>query len=108
MDLAEQERVLLQLAVSLGVQVRQESFDGGVFWQNEQRGGLCILQKQPILLLDTTLTQIERIVLLCEALCTFDYGSLEIAPQLRQRLDLARRKQRARKQARRPKLRRVV
>lgn len=108
MDLAEQESALLKLAAGFGVQVRQEPFDKGIFAQAGQRGGICIVQGKPVLLLDTTLALVDRVVLLCEALCAFNYGALGLAPALRQRLDLARRRRRARSRLRRPPLRRVV
>jgi hypothetical protein len=107
MDLAEQERALLRLAAHLGVQVRREPFDPSFFAQAGQRGGLCLVRGRPVVFLDNTLALVDRVVLLCEALCTFDYNPSELEPPLLRRLDLARRRRRARGKLRRPPLRRV-
>lgn len=108
MDLAEQESALLGLAARLGVQVRREPFDPGFFAQAGQRGGLCLVRGSPVLLLDSSLALVDRVVLLCEALCAFDYQTADLAAPLRQRLAQARRRRRARGRLRRPTLRRVV
>jgi hypothetical protein len=108
MDLAEQERALIDLARRLGVQVRREVFDPRVFAQAGQRGGLCVVQGQTVLLLDTALGMIDRVVLLCEALCAFDFEHATLAEPLRQRIELAQRRRRGRARLRRPPLRRVV
>ncbi len=107
MELAEQEQALLHLAAALGVQVRRETFDRGVFAQAGQRGGLCLVRGKPVLLLDETLTPVERVVLLSEALCGFPYDPAALAPAVRQRLEQARRKRRGRGRLRRPPLRSV-
>jgi len=108
MDLAEQERALLDLARRLGVQVRRESFDPGIFTRAGERGGLCMVRGQPVVLLDASLDLVDRVVLLCEALCAFDFEPASLAPPLRLRLELARRRRRGRSRLRRPPLRRVV
>ena len=106
MELAAQETSLLELARRLDVQVRRESFASTP--TERSRGGLCVLRGCPVVLLDPTQSLVERVVLLCEALCAFDYDPDGLAEPVRRRLELARRRHRGRKLLRRPTLRRVI
>lgn len=108
MDLLEQERALLDLAARLGVRVRREPFDPKIFAHTGQRGGLCVIHGVPLVLLDDHLGPIDRVVLLCEALCGFDLELTSLPEPVRQRLVLARRRLGGRQRLRRPPLRRVV
>lgn len=106
MELAAQETSLLDLARRLKVQVRREAFAPAP--PDRSRGGLCLLRGRPVVLIDPSLSLVERVVLLSEALCTFDYDPETLAEPVRCRLELARRRHRGRKLMRRPVLRRVV
>lgn len=108
MDLADEEDTLIRLARHLGIRTRREPFDPKLFAKTGQRGGLCSINRRLTIVLDSALTQVERVVLLSEALCAFDYEGFAVDEALEQRLSLARRRLAGKKLLRRPPLRRVV
>ncbi|HEY5242981.1 MAG TPA: hypothetical protein VIJ22_15985 [Polyangiaceae bacterium] len=84
-------RVLAELealAARLGVAVRAEPFGKGVL---EGRGGLCWVDGRPLVVMDAKLAVPERIAVLAGALGKFDLEVLTIAPQIRERIEDARR-----------------
>lgn len=84
---------LTALAARLGVVVRSESFGKGVL---QGRGGLCYLDGKPLIVMDEKLTVEERIVVLAEALGLggFDVESAHPPPEVRVKLQQARRRKR--------------
>lgn len=76
------------LAARLGVAVRAEPFSKGVL---EGRGGLCWVDGRPLVVMDAKLAVPERIAVLAGALGKFDLEVLSIAPQVRERIEDARR-----------------
>jgi hypothetical protein len=95
-------RVLAELealAARLGVAVRAEPFGKGVL---EGRGGLCWLDGKPLVVMDAKLAVPERISVLASALGTFDLEVVSVMPQIRERIEEARRgkRKRAKKRAR--------
>jgi hypothetical protein len=100
-------RVLAELealAAHLGVAVRAESFGKGVL---EGRGGLCWVDGKPLVVMDAKLAIPERIAVLAAALGTFDLDVLRVAPQVRERIEAARRDKKKRPPKKRPGLARA-
>jgi hypothetical protein len=85
------ERVLAELtalAERLGVEVRAEPFGKGVL---RGHGGLCWVDGKALVVMDETLGVEERIAVLAEALGKFDLEVVSVAPQVRERIEAARR-----------------
>jgi hypothetical protein len=74
------------LARRLGVDVRVEPFEGGL---QEARGGLCWVDRKPLVLMNYSLPIAERIATLTEALSTFDLRNVYVPPLVRSRIELA-------------------
>ncbi len=106
MELTAQETSLLELARRLNIEVRRQRFIAST--PERSAGGLCLLRGRPVVLLDPAMAPIERVGVLCEALCAFDIDLDWMAEPVRRRLEHARRRYRGRKLLRRPVLRRVV
>jgi hypothetical protein len=102
------EEALLEVARRAGVQIRKERFDPGIFGQAGRRGGLCLVGGARVILLDTQLTTIERVGVLCEALSGLDLEPISMLPIVRERIDLCARRRAHAARARRGHLRRVV
>jgi hypothetical protein len=82
---------LTALAERLGVGVRAEPFGNGML---EGRGGLCWLDGKPLVVMDETLGVEDRIAVLAEALAKggFDLDAASVAPQVRERIEVTRRR----------------
>jgi hypothetical protein len=82
---------LTALAGRFGIEVRAESFGKGML---EGRGGLCWLDGRPLVVMDAKLDVEERIAVLAEALTHggFDLEPVSMAPQVRERIEAARRR----------------
>ena len=81
---------LTALAGRLGVEVRAEPFARGLLGG---RGGLCWLDGKALVVMDEKLGLEERIAVLAEALAKggFDVEAATLAPQVRERIEAARR-----------------
>ena len=101
------ERALIAAAQQVGLTVRAEAFDEGIFGQIGRRGGLCQLEGRLTLLLDTKLDVPERVALLADALTGFDLSALALPEEVRDCIALASRRRAAAFRARYP-LRRVI
>lgn len=101
------EDALLDVARRAGVEVRREPFDSGVPREARPRGGLCRIHGVTVILVDTTLTTVERTAVLADALAGVQLDSLSMLPFVRERIDLAVKRRAAAKPARARHLRRV-
>lgn len=98
------EQALLDVARRVGVDVRREPFDAGVPREALPRGGLCVLRGVRVILVDATLTVVERTAVLTNALAGLPIDEIAMPPFVRERIELAKRR---RVPPPRPKLRRV-
>lgn len=108
MDISAIEEALLELAHHAGVKVRRERFDPGVFGQAGQRGGLCVIGGQHVILVDSQLSPVERVGVLSDALAGLDLEFVAVAPAVRERLALSAYRRALRAKQQRPRLRRVI
>jgi hypothetical protein len=73
------------------------------------RGGLCWLRGAAIIYVDTTLSTVERVVVLAEALSGLDLDHVSMVPAARERIEAAARRRREQRTiVRRRVLRRMV
>jgi hypothetical protein len=83
-------RVLAELeilAARLGIEVRVEPFDHDIC---STRGGLCLVQGRPLLLMDEGLPIEDRIDVMAGAVAHFDLEGVYIPPIVRDRIEAAR------------------
>ena len=102
------EDALLEVAARAGVTVRRESFDPATFAQVQKRGGLCRVGGLSFLLVDRGLSVIERVGVLADGLSGVALDAVSMAPAVRERIELARRRRASTSPRPRPRLRRVV
>ena len=107
-DARSLEEALLEVARRAGVSIRKERFDPGVFGQTGQRGGLCMVGGQRVILIDTQLTAIERVYVLSDALSGIDTEPISMPPLVRERIEQCARRRAHAARSRRGHLRRVV
>jgi hypothetical protein len=77
------------LARRLGIAVRLEPFGGAVC---DARGGLCWVDRKPIVVMNFSLSVVDRIATLTEALSTFDLQDVYVPPLVRSRIEQASRR----------------
>jgi hypothetical protein len=78
---------LLALASRLDIVVRVESLESAL---SETGGGLCRVLGKPLVLIDASLSLLDRIDVLAGALAHFDVDGLFVSPFVRSRIDRAR------------------
>ena len=86
------EEALLEVARRVGVEVRREPFDGGVPREARPRGGLCVLRGVRVILVDATLTTVERAAVLTDSLAGMSFDAIAMPPFVRDRLEVAQKK----------------
>lgn len=86
LDPSALEQALLTVAARLDILVRWETFDG-VFAQLRGRGGLCRLGGKQIIIGDATMSVIDRVGVLCEALSHVDTDAVAMLPLVREKID---------------------
>ena len=86
------EEALLDVARRVGVEVRREPFDGAVPREALPRGGLCVIRGVRVILVDATLTAVERAAVLADALAGVSIDEIAMLPFVRERIELAKRR----------------
>lgn len=99
---------MLDVARRAGVEVRREPFDAGVPREARPRGGLCRIHGTTVILVDTTLTIVERAAVLADALAGVQLDSISMPPFVRDRIELAAKRRAAARPAKPRHLRRVL
>lgn len=83
MDLPTLEDALLAVAARVGLAVRYEPIDATLALHLHERGGLCRIDGEAVLLVDANLSRVERVAHLARALRTYDLEPISMAPAVR-------------------------
>lgn len=105
MDTHELLDALLALAGRLQVPIREESFDKVLFAELGERGGLCTLGGERVILVDRDLGPTERVGVLLRALAGLPLDRVHMPPYVRERLEVVQRARAAILEKKRPRLR---